>query len=171
VLREHGSEHAPAVFSEFRINPVPTEVLTSALRQCTNQFVGGRVPAAPLFQSLHSPEQFRGKCGECEFSYACGGSRARAFARTGDVLESDPFCSYQIGEPITGCDVRSRLTFGDQRPLCDGSCYVCATRSRVQDMSIVAALGYIMAFDARRVFRTVKLLERAVCVNDGNSRI
>jgi len=51
------------------------------------------------------------------------------------------------------------------------SCYVCPTRSRVQDMSIVAALGYIMAFDARRVFRTVKLLERAVCVNDGNSRI
>jgi radical SAM protein len=50
---------------------------------------------APLFQALHSPEQFRGKCGECEFSYVCGGSRARAFAHTGNALESDPLCLYQ----------------------------------------------------------------------------
>jgi AdoMet-dependent heme synthase len=49
---------------------------------------------APLFQALHSPEQFRGKCGECEFSHICGGSRARAYANTGDALESDPFCPY-----------------------------------------------------------------------------
>jgi radical SAM protein len=52
---------------------------------------------APLFQALHSPEQFRGKCGQCEFSRICGGSRARAFAHTGDALESDPFCLYQPG--------------------------------------------------------------------------
>jgi radical SAM protein len=52
---------------------------------------------APVFQALHSPEQFRGKCGECEFSHICGGSRARAFAYTGDALESDPFCPYQPG--------------------------------------------------------------------------
>lgn len=50
---------------------------------------------APLFQALHSPEQFRGRCGECEFSYVCGGSRARAFAHTGDPLASDPLCLYQ----------------------------------------------------------------------------
>jgi AdoMet-dependent heme synthase len=52
---------------------------------------------APLFQALHSPELFRGRCGECEFSYICGGSRARAFAHTGDALESDPLCLY--GQP------------------------------------------------------------------------
>ena len=50
---------------------------------------------APLFQALHSPEEFRGKCGECEFSHICGGSRARAYAYTRDALESDPFCPYQ----------------------------------------------------------------------------
>jgi len=46
------------------------------------------------FRGLHSPEQFKGKCGECEFNHICGGSRARAFAHTGDELESDPFCPY-----------------------------------------------------------------------------
>ncbi len=51
--------------------------------------------AAPLFKSLHDPNQFKGKCGYCEYRIVCGGSRARAFAYTGDALESDPFCPYQ----------------------------------------------------------------------------
>jgi len=49
---------------------------------------------SPLFQSLHSPAGFHGKCGQCEYRVLCGGSRARAFAHTGDPLASDPFCPY-----------------------------------------------------------------------------
>jgi AdoMet-dependent heme synthase len=48
-----------------------------------------------LFGALHSPDQFKGKCGRCEYSVICGGSRARAFALTGDPLASDPFCPYK----------------------------------------------------------------------------
>jgi radical SAM protein with 4Fe4S-binding SPASM domain len=44
---------------------------------------------------LHDPNQFKGKCGRCEYRVICGGSRARAFAYTGDPLESDPFCPYE----------------------------------------------------------------------------
>ncbi|MFB6134404.1 MAG: TIGR04053 family radical SAM/SPASM domain-containing protein [Halanaeroarchaeum sp.] len=47
-----------------------------------------------LFESLRDEDQFRGKCGECEFRSVCGGSRSRAFAYTGDPLESDPLCPY-----------------------------------------------------------------------------
>jgi len=47
-----------------------------------------------LFRSLHDSDQLRGKCGSCEYREICGGSRARAFAYTGNVLESDPFCPY-----------------------------------------------------------------------------
>jgi AdoMet-dependent heme synthase len=47
------------------------------------------------FRGLHSPDQFHGKCGMCEYSHICGGSRARAFAYTGDAMGSDPFCPYQ----------------------------------------------------------------------------
>ena len=50
---------------------------------------------SPLFQALHNPSMFRGKCGECEYRTLCGGSRARAFAYTGDPLASDPFCPYE----------------------------------------------------------------------------
>jgi radical SAM protein len=50
---------------------------------------------AALFQQLRDPEQLKGKCGDCEFRVICGGSRARAYAATGDPLESDPLCTYQ----------------------------------------------------------------------------
>ncbi|MAG16763.1 MAG: radical SAM/SPASM domain-containing protein [Phycisphaerae bacterium] len=52
-----------------------------------------------LFVALRNPDQFKGKCGRCEYRRICGGSRARAFAYTGDPLESDPDCIY---EPHTG---------------------------------------------------------------------
>jgi AdoMet-dependent heme synthase len=48
-----------------------------------------------IFRSLHAPDSFHGKCGECEYSHICGGSRARAFAYTGDALGTDPFCPYE----------------------------------------------------------------------------
>ena len=47
------------------------------------------------FLGLHSPALFHGKCGDCEYNHICGGSRARAYAWTGDPLGSDPFCPYQ----------------------------------------------------------------------------
>jgi radical SAM protein len=39
--------------------------------------------------------RFHGRCGTCEFSAICGGSRSRAFASSGDALASDPACAYQ----------------------------------------------------------------------------
>ena len=50
--------------------------------------------SSPVFTSLRDPGQFKGRCGRCEYSRICGGSRARAFAWTGDALESDPLCPY-----------------------------------------------------------------------------
>jgi AdoMet-dependent heme synthase len=50
---------------------------------------------APLFQSLHHPSEFQGRCGCCEYSVLCGGSRARAYAATGNPLADDPFCLYR----------------------------------------------------------------------------
>lgn len=50
---------------------------------------------AALLRALRDPAALRGKCGACQFGAVCGGSRARAFAATGDPLESDPLCSYR----------------------------------------------------------------------------
>ncbi len=50
---------------------------------------------SPLFQALRDKSLLKDKCGVCEFKQLCGGSRARAWAETGDYLASDPRCSYQ----------------------------------------------------------------------------
>jgi radical SAM protein with 4Fe4S-binding SPASM domain len=48
----------------------------------------------PVMRDLRNPERFKGRCGACEYARVCGGSRARAWAWTGDPLESDPLCPY-----------------------------------------------------------------------------
>ncbi|AST90402.1 radical SAM/SPASM domain-containing protein [Sutcliffiella cohnii] len=49
---------------------------------------------SPIFQQLRDPNLYKGKCGVCEFRFVCGGSRSRAYAATGDYLESEPYCVY-----------------------------------------------------------------------------
>jgi len=51
--------------------------------------------SAPVMQQLRDKSLLKGKCGVCEYRQLCGGSRARAYALTGDYLESDPYCAYQ----------------------------------------------------------------------------
>lgn len=48
----------------------------------------------PTFLALRDPSRFKGRCGVCEYRQICGGSRARAYALTGDFLETDPDCVY-----------------------------------------------------------------------------
>jgi AdoMet-dependent heme synthase len=64
---------------------------------------------SPIFQSLHNPSTFHGKCGACEYRTLCGGSRARAFAHTGDPLGSDPFCPYQPRNTAATADAQKIL--------------------------------------------------------------
>ena len=52
----------------------------------------------PTFVSLQNPDNYKGICGDCEYRYVCGGSRARAFAVTGDPLGAEPDCCYQVGQ-------------------------------------------------------------------------
>ncbi len=50
---------------------------------------------SPLFTSLRESANLKGKCGICEFREVCGGSRARAYALTGDMFAEEPCCSWQ----------------------------------------------------------------------------
>ena len=53
--------------------------------------------SSQLFELLRSPELFAGRCGRCEFHFVCGGSRARAYASSGNPLGQDPLC---LHEPV-----------------------------------------------------------------------
>jgi radical SAM protein with 4Fe4S-binding SPASM domain len=48
-----------------------------------------------LFVSLRDRSRLKGKCGRCRFRNVCGGSRARAYAMSGDLFAEDPCCVYE----------------------------------------------------------------------------
>ncbi len=47
-----------------------------------------------VFRRLRDVTAYKGRCGRCPYRDWCGGSRARAYAWTGDELESDPLCPF-----------------------------------------------------------------------------
>ncbi|MBN1394091.1 MAG: TIGR04053 family radical SAM/SPASM domain-containing protein [Pirellulales bacterium] len=57
----------------------------------------------PTFVALRDPDKLKGRCGRCEYRRVCGGSRARAYALTGDYMQTDPDCSY---EPKGGMEIQ-----------------------------------------------------------------
>ena len=83
VFVSHTGDICPAGFLPLAAGNVRRDTLAGVYR------------SAPLFQNLHQPSSFAGKCGSCEHRVICGGSRSRAFAATGDPLAADPFCPYQ----------------------------------------------------------------------------
>lgn len=59
--------------------------------------LGAIYRSADLFVAMRDPNNLKGKCGRCEFRHLCSGSRARAWAMTGDLFASDPLCAYEPG--------------------------------------------------------------------------
>jgi radical SAM protein len=59
----------------------------------------------PMFTALRDPQGFAGRCGQCEYTWVCGGSRARAYAASGDLLGEDPLCVHQPTAVAAGHDV------------------------------------------------------------------
>jgi AdoMet-dependent heme synthase len=53
-----------------------------------------------MFMRLRDADALAGKCGRCPFRELCGGSRSRAFADTGDAMESDLLCAYDPGPVV-----------------------------------------------------------------------
>lgn len=82
IFVSHKGDVYPAGFLPYpKLGNVRNEALSQLYR------------TAPALLELRNADQFRGPCGQCEFRWACGGSRARAYAMTGDVLGTDPFCA------------------------------------------------------------------------------
>lgn len=54
---------------------------------------------APLFVSLREADLLHGRCGHCQYRSICGGSRARAYAASGDPFGDDPLCAVSLSSP------------------------------------------------------------------------
>ena len=62
-----------------------------------------------VMQALRDPSRLQGRCGLCEFSGICGGSRSRAYAMSGDFLAEEPFCTYEPGSFPFQDEVEAKL--------------------------------------------------------------
>lgn len=82
VFVSHMGEVFPSGFLPFNAGNVRSDSLSRIYRE------------SPIFQQLRDDSQLGGKCGACEFRHICGGSRARAYALTGDPLAEESCCSY-----------------------------------------------------------------------------
>jgi len=76
----------------------PSGFLPLAAGNVRQQTVSDIYRHAPLFTDLRQPDKLKGRCGRCRFRQVCGGSRARAYALTGDYLAADPSCVYVPGK-------------------------------------------------------------------------
>jgi AdoMet-dependent heme synthase len=64
---------------------------------------------AKVFNELRDTNNLKGKCGCCEFRNICMGCRARAFAKTGDYLDEEPFCIYEPKSPHLKKQIAERV--------------------------------------------------------------
>ena len=76
-------EICPSGFLEVSTGNVRTDDIVDVYR------------SSPLFRELREPDGFGGRCGRCEYRFACGGSRARAYSASGDPLAEDPLCPHE----------------------------------------------------------------------------
>jgi len=93
----HDGEINPAGFLPLPLGNVRDESIATIYRD------------DPLLRKIRDAE-FTGRCGRCEYADLCGGSRARAYAATGDPLGEDPACPYEPGESPS--DIAPVLTRG-----------------------------------------------------------
>lgn len=88
--------------------------------------------SSPVLDDLRHPERLKGKCGLCEYRAVCGGCRARALAKSGDYLASEPNCVH-IPRLVDVLQNSFPLT---ERPYAE-----IARRCRVAEDEVLAAVG------------------------------
>ncbi len=86
VFVSHDGDVYPAGFLPLRLGNVKERSIVDVYRD-----------SPPLLDIRAA--RFHGRCGACEYADLCGGSRARAFASSGDLLGEDPACAYVPGAP------------------------------------------------------------------------
>lgn len=82
IFVAHNGEVNPSGFLPIKLGNVKESSIVSIYR--TNE----------TLVKIRDPRNFKGRCGACEYSDICGGSRSRAYSYYNDVFQEDPRCVY-----------------------------------------------------------------------------
>ena len=80
------------VFVSHTGDVFPSGFLPVAAGNLRRQRLSAIYRESPLFMDLRDTAKLEGKCGVCEFKEICGGSRARAYALSGNPHGEEPCC-------------------------------------------------------------------------------
>ena len=83
------------VFINHRGDAGPSRFLPLSAGNVMAQSLSQLYRDSELFSSLRDASRLKGKCGRCQVRNICGGSRARAYAITGDLFAAEPCCAYE----------------------------------------------------------------------------
>jgi radical SAM protein with 4Fe4S-binding SPASM domain len=73
----------------------PSRFLPLSAGNITSRALSDLYCGSSLFVSLRDSSKLKGKCRRCPVRNVCGGSRARAYAMTGDLFAEEPCCAYE----------------------------------------------------------------------------
>jgi len=88
-------------FISYRGEIMPSGFLPIAAGNIRKDSLATVYRESALFRELRDISLLKGRCGQCAYKETCGGSRARAYALSGDYLEEDPCCNHQ---PAMTCE-------------------------------------------------------------------
>lgn len=83
IFVAHNGEVNPSGFLPFYLGNVKMESIVKIYRENN------------ILKKLRDPDNFKGKCGLCNYRDICGGSRARAYSYYGDIFQEDPRCNFK----------------------------------------------------------------------------
>jgi AdoMet-dependent heme synthase len=83
------------LFVDHRGEVYPSRYLPLSAGNMMTQSLAELYSDSPLLVSLRDSSRLKGKCGRCPVRTVCGGSRARAYAMSGDLFAPDPCCAYE----------------------------------------------------------------------------
>lgn len=94
-LRPNGDIY-PCTFLPIKVGNIRDQSLADIWRK------------SQVLNKLRQRQILKGKCGCCEYRESCGGCRGRAYACTGDFLETDPVClkDLMIQEKLSPVDIK-----------------------------------------------------------------
>ncbi|AUX08656.1 radical SAM protein [Halalkaliarchaeum desulfuricum] len=76
-------------------NVQPSELFRKSVDNVRERSIVETYREASLFRQLRDRSNLEGRCGACPYRDICGGSRARAYAETGNPFATDELCPFE----------------------------------------------------------------------------
>ena len=98
--RIHSEDARTSMYIAANGDVFPSPTLSVGLGNVRETSLQALYHHSSVYRMMREPKLLRGTCAGCSFKMICGGSRARAWNLSGDLLAEDPACRGQSAIPV-----------------------------------------------------------------------